>query len=276
MLVSICCCVKGLWGLHCAGCPGTHLARRRQLLPEGALGGKGRVPVLAAGREPGQCCPACPMGTGTGSVPGTQVPPGHGSTHAAGHLPQHRRCPPRGAWCQNPQGHPVRWFVPRGWRGVPCSPGVTGAPRRCRHGWHSPSQPQHPSLSPCPWASPQAPGSPHPLPASAAHRVPELDPIGGPSPLSPPSLPTAPGCGRRGDGDGDSGCVHLGLSQVSRAGPHPPAMWPRRGCHRTGGFMAVGRTLVTTRAGARGGGRDGGHWLRVVKPGGQPWGQISY
>ena len=58
------------------GCPSTHPAIRRQLLPRGmweARGRESRAPILAARarREPSQCCPGCPMGTGLGSAPGT-------------------------------------------------------------------------------------------------------------------------------------------------------------------------------------------------------------
>lgn len=265
------------WAPCCpGGCPGTHPACRRHLLPRGTRGtgrSENRVPILAARarQEPGQRCPGCPMGTGLRFAPEPQL-----GTRGWSATPGACSDPQEGSGLQNPPV-PTWWFVPRGgWRAVPTGPGVPGAPCGCREGWHSQSQLQHPSTSPWSWALPQSPSSPPSFASTGWPPQPRGGHRRGPDPQSPPSLPTAPGYGQGGDGDRDGGRVHLGLSQVSRAGPHPPAMRPRRRCRCTGRFMAVGRTLVTTRAVARGGGLEGGHWLSVVKRGALPWGRISY
>lgn len=77
-------CHRWIWGVVLpTGCPGTHPARHRQLLPRGVRGARGaqsQVPILAVGtrEELGQCGPGCPTGEGLGSARGTRVTPGHG------------------------------------------------------------------------------------------------------------------------------------------------------------------------------------------------------
>lgn len=86
------------------------------------------------------------------------------------------------------------------------------------------------------------------------------------------SLPSALRChrAREGMGWGQGRRIHLGPSQVSRAGPHPPARRPRRRSPRSGRFYGRGKDFSHPRAGRwrwQGRRAAGHHWLGVVKPG---------
>lgn len=234
----------GVWGLHRAG-----VSRYSPCLPQAApsqgnMGGQGPGSHSGSGAGARSVLSRVSHGNGDGLCPGDTSATGPRLSTRGRHLPSTGSAPERGL-VPKPTV-PVRWFVSRGVEGVPSSPGVIGAPHRCQQGWNSPSQPV-----PMPPGFPAVPRLTPSFASLSCTSCPQAGPHRGSVPLPPPSLPTAPGCGRGGDRYGDRGCVHLGLSQVSRAGPHPPVMRPWWGCHCTGGFMAVGRTLVTTWAGAR-------------------------
>lgn len=154
-------CYRWIWGVVLpAGCPGTHPARRRQLLPRrglrGASGGQSHVPILAVRTrwELGQCGPRCPTGKGLGSALGDagdtgpwlsmcvrSVPPGASSDPNRGQAPK-----PTG-----PYAVVCSWKV---WRGIPTAGagnGGTASPIRsipacslCPGIHHSPQT--HPGL----------------------------------------------------------------------------------------------------------------------------------
>lgn len=182
-----------LAGLHWGGCPRTHRARRRQLLPggrRGAGGGERHTPVLAA-RAGGSGVSA---GAGVPWAQSWALPP---RCESAG---RRRRgwcgwSPPPGA----ASGHPevLGWSPRGGWspgEGGGKSPLVPGPPRGGQEGRLSQSEPQHPSASPRRPPSPPSPA--HPI---ARHEL-AVTGVSNPGHGHPPATPLP--CGREGTGLG--------------------------------------------------------------------------
>lgn len=186
------------------------------------------------------------MGTGLGSAPGTQKPPTGPWLGTCGWSvpPRTGSDPRRGLGSTTPQSPCDGFFPP-----VERAPHWPWGARKDGTGSPSCSAPACP-LVPRLHCSPQA----HPILCQPQLSIMALSWSGLGSGLPiPASLPLALGCGHRGDsvgdrggdgdrdrdGDRDGGCIHLGLglglSHVSRAGPHPPARCPQQWqCHCTG------------------------------------------
>lgn len=185
----------GGWGPHRAGVSRYSPCPPQAAPSQGDMGGQGPGSHSGSGAGARSVLSRVSHGNGDGLCPGDTSATGPRLSTRGRHLPSTSSAPERGL-VPKPTV-PVRWFVSRGVEGVPSSPGVIGAPHRCQQGWNSPSQPV-----PMPPGFPAVPRLTHPLPASAAHRVPKLDPIGGRSPCHPLPSPLPQDAAEEGTGMG--------------------------------------------------------------------------